>query len=300
MARCKLFSRLIFIIVISILTTNLFAQKKISNPVFDTSRTYKIELTDKSEFIGKYIARDSVSISIRTTSIPRIDIPVKTIKRINVIDSPQLVNGVYWFPNPNPTRYLFGPSAINLKKGEGYFQSIYVVVNSINYGLTDNFSIGGGIELYSLLAYSRPIFFITPKVGYKVSKNLHLGGGIMFVAVGHDEFENDGGSAGFVYGLSTFGSHDSNFTTGLGWGFIDGEFSEKPFITLSGMVRISRRAAFVSENWIIPTEGYYGVFSYGVRFFGEKISVDLAFLNNSDISEGLKIGVPFVDFVVKF
>jgi len=37
-----------------------------------------------------------------------------------------------------------------------------------------------------------------------------------------------------------------------------------------------------------------------VRFMGESIAVDLAFLNNSDIAEGIVIGVPWVDFVVKF
>ena len=66
------------------------------------------------------------------------------------------------------------------------------------------------------------------------------------------------------------------------------------------MVIISRRIALVTENWFIPLDNYYGVFSYGIRFFGEKISVDLAFLNNSDIAEGLAIGIPYLDFVVKF
>jgi hypothetical protein len=47
-------------------------------------------------------------------------------------------------------------------------------------------------------------------------------------------------------------------------------------------------------------EGYYAVFSYGLRFMGESIAVDLAFLNNGDIAESIIIGIPWVDFVVKF
>jgi hypothetical protein len=39
---------------------------------------------------------------------------------------------------------------------------------------------------------------------------------------------------------------------------------------------------------------------YGIRFFGEKLSVDLAFLNNKDIASQLALGVPIVDFVIKF
>ncbi|MBE9480617.1 MAG: hypothetical protein IMY69_02855 [Bacteroidetes bacterium] len=42
------------------------------------------------------------------------------------------------------------------------------------------------------------------------------------------------------------------------------------------------------------------IFSYGVRFFGERISVDLGFINNKDIIEEIVIGIPYVDFVVKF
>ena len=90
-------------------------------------------------------------------------------------------------------------------------------------------------------------------------------------------------------------------TEQIGWGFFDGDFSNQPFITFSGMTRVSKKAALITENWLGPDNGnYYGVFSYGVRFFGETISVDLAFINNSDIAEEIIIGIPYVDFVVKF
>ena len=70
------------------------------------------------------------------------------------------------------------------------------------------------------------------------------------------------------------------------------------------MVRASKRIGFISENWILPgvneDGGYYGIYSYGIRFLGEKISVDLAFLNNPDIASELIIGIPWLDFVFNF
>ena len=210
-------------------------------------------------------------------------------------------NGVYWFPNPNPTRYLFSPSAYNLKKGEGYYQNTYILLNSFNVGITDNFSFGGGFEFTSTFIVGQPIFFLTPKLGFKINEKLHLGGGIMYASVPSFYSENSNRSSlGFLYGLSTFGNEEKNFTTGLGWGFVDNSFSANPFITISGLIRLSRKAAFVTENWFIPTNGYTALFSYGIRFFGEKLSVDLAFINNPEIARGIGIGVPYADFVVKF
>ena len=105
---------------------------------------------------------------------------------------------------------------------------------------------------------------------------------------------------GTAFLSGTLGTKEHNITSSLGWGFIEGEFSQRPIITLSGMTRISKRAALVSENWFVPTDGYYGFFSYGVRFFGEKMAVDVAFINNPDIFQIIVIGIPYVSFTVKF
>lgn len=97
--------------------------------------------------------------------------------------------------------------------------------------------------------------------------------------------------------LATYGSLNHNVTAGVGYALAEGELSNNAVFNLSGMTRIGKRIALVSENWIFPETA---IFSYGVRFFGEKISVDLAFINNSEIAEGIAIGIPYVDFVVKF
>ncbi|MCX7986219.1 MAG: hypothetical protein N2662_04720, partial [Bacteroidales bacterium] len=108
------------------------------------------------------------------------------------------------------------------------------------------------------------------------------------------------GNMGILYSIATYGNTDNNVTMGLGWGFIGEELAKRPVITISGMKRVSRKVGLVTENWIIPADGYKAVFSYGVRFFGEKIAIDLAFYNEKEIAQYLIIGIPYVDFVVKF
>ncbi|MGC8803703.1 MAG: hypothetical protein ACP5PS_08035, partial [Bacteroidales bacterium] len=250
--------------------------------------------------VGHILQQDSLQVVMQTSVLSRLEIPRTKIKRLEEINTSQLKKGEYWFDNPHSSRYLIGPSAFNLKKGEGYYQNTWIFLNSFNVGLTNHISIGGGLEFLSTFGSLtqgdfRPIFFLTPKVSFQVSERFHAGGGILYIHV-----PNNDANGGICYGMATYGNTNSNITAGLGWFFSDFSFNSRPVATLSGMKRISRKVGLVSENWIVPFNGYTGIFSYGIRFFGEKIAVDLAFINNRDIFEFLFIGIPYVDFVVKF
>jgi hypothetical protein len=299
-----------FLCIIGCMTQTAQAQTNFREFEFDSTKTYVVELIDGSEFTGKYVGKTNDVLIMSTSSIPRIEIPFSQIKSITVAETSSMRGSKYWFPNPNATRYFFAPSGFNLKKGEGYYQNSYLILNSVNYGLTNNFSIGGSIEListFSSLANGsfNPIILITPKFAYPVANNVNLGAGLLFLSIPSIDDEPRTG-AGIAYGIGTYGNIEHNATLGLGWGFIDGYWANRPVITLNGMTRVRPNMSLVTENWIIPfgddlEEGnYYGVYSYGVRFFGKKLSVDLAFINNRDIAEVLLIGIPYVDFVVKF
>jgi len=298
--RMKFLFMLLFSSAISV-----FAQSSFVNYKFDADKTYLVEMKDGTQFVGTILQSDTQLIYLKTNSIPKIEIPVDKIKSIVVVNASKGKDGEYWFPNPNATRYLFSPSAFMLKKGEGYYQNTYLVLNSVNFGINDHFSIGGGLEFLSTFGTLAggefsPIFFITPKFGFEVSEKFHAGGGVLYASTPGFDTDDSRSSLGIIYGIGTLGTEDHNLTGGLGWGFVNGDFSSSPIVTISGMTRLSRRTALVTENWLIPTDGYYGIFTYGIRFFSEKMTVDLAFINSSDIAQGLIIGIPYVDFVVKF
>jgi len=294
-------SGVLMLLVCTICFSSLSAQKKKkgTTPVtFNTTETYLIKLKDESTFTGQYVERTDSTV-VFTAKSSRLVISKDDIESAKVIDPSRFVNGKYWFANPHHTRYLFSPSAYNLKKGEGYYQNIYATVQSFNYGLSDHFSLGGGTELISLFS-GYPLIMVTPKFGgYRVSDNWQAGGGVLFVGGFNDDFN---GGAGIGYGIATAGNEDRNITFGLGWAFsTEGDVESKPVATISGMYRFSKNIAFVSENWLIPFDGYEPFFSYGLRFFGEKIAVDIALINSPDIAtEVIAIGFPYVDFVYKF
>src|SRR5688572_17238388 len=74
------------------------------NPVSvaaDSAKIYKIELHDGSVFVGNILHKDSSITAIKTSSIPKIEIPASQIKSIVEVDRSNYKNEVYWFPNPN-------------------------------------------------------------------------------------------------------------------------------------------------------------------------------------------------------
>ena len=321
------------------ITQELIAQVEYRSFPFDTTKTYEVELVDGSRFTGQYLSKTEDFVYFKTASIQQLEIAFEQIRFIKeLLEAPEVkadslekdqvvAKRHSWYPNPNATRYFFAPSAFNLKKREGYYQNSYLILNSVNYGITNHFSIGASLELlstFSSLASGsfEPIFLITPKVGWEVHKNWNVGTGVLFISLPgfdddegyYDEFgnyvENEDSkrsSAGIAYGIATYGDLERNVTLGLGWGFYKDEWAERPIVTLNGMMRVRENMSLVTENWFLPfgedfeaRTKYYEVLSYGVRFFGRKLSVDLGFINNRDLAEMLIIGVPYVDFVVKF
>lgn len=261
---------------------------------------YRIKLQDGSEFFGRIISRNSQETKIALKNGGELTIKNENINSMELIKTEDFREGGYWFKNPNPSRYLISSSGFNLEPGEGYFQNVWVIFNSVQVGVTDWFSLGVGIELISLFA-GTPIYYVYPKIAFEVTDNFRAGVGFTYFNIAglSDDFNSSG--MGLGYGMATYGTRDDNITLGLGFSFGE-EFNSTPSFTLSGMTRVSKHLGLVSENWFISDDNgkYYYLLSYGIRFIWEGITVDLAFINNSDIAEGLVIGIPFLDFVVNF
>ncbi len=259
----------------------------------DSSQVQIITTTDGSSNIGRITELREAEI-LFATELGTITIPVAKIKEIKEVPVASIKGGNYWFPNPNRTRLFFAPTARMLKKGEGYFQDIYIFFAGAAYGLSNNFTIGGAASLIPGAGIDEQVFYLTPKIGVKASGKIDLAAGALLIRI---PFE-DAPDLGIVYGVGTYGTADASVTLGLGYGFADSKVADKPVVMLGGESRISRRLALVSENWIVPRADHPLV-SYGVRFFGSEISVDLAFLNSLGGSN-IFPGVPYVDFVFNF
>jgi len=259
---------------------------------------------DGTSLFGKVISESADNIVLMTSTLGKMTIKKSNLKSVKKVSAENIKSGKYWFENPNPNKYLLGSSAIPLEKKTGYYQNIWLFFNSGTYGFTNWFSLTGGFEIFSIMAGSDGpyFFFLNPKASFQVADNLYLGGNILYL--NSLRYSSDFSGLASLNGTVTYGTSNINATASLGWGFVDGSFAKKPIISFSGMARFSKRLAFISENWILPVEvnnkNIYGIYSYGLRFLGEKTSFDLAFINNKDIADQIVIGIPFVDFVFNF
>ena len=183
-------------------------------------------------------------------------------------------------PSPTANGVFLVPSGFGPAKGEVYYQNISVFFNQVQYGASEQFSIGVSFELLSLFAaldsaQYRPGFTISPKVTVPIEdQNVHLGFGAMFVEIPDtDEFLD----LGFVLGTGTYGPKDRHLSLGLGFGLVEGEFSVQPIYLLSGQYRLTRKWHFISENIWIPA-AKLGMFNFGLRAHGRQVHWDLGLI----------------------
>jgi len=254
----------------------------------DSTRVVSVTTLDGSTFVGRVVASRAESIDL-VTSAGKVTIAFASMKPVTSIGSPGHED---WFPNPNATRLFFAPTGQMLAKGEGYFSDYEVLFPGVAYGLTDNVTIGGGVSLLPT-GLDKQVWYLTPKVGASVSPRLHLSVGALVAGVPGED------PVGAVYGVGTLGDADASFTGGIAYGFAGRKFSSEFAVLVGGEKRVSRRIAFVTENYFVPSAVGEPVVSGGIRMMSEKLTVDLALFNLVGQSAILP-GIPFVSFVYKF
>lgn len=271
-----------------------------SSALSPTDTLYTVELKDGNTLQGTIIHRDEESITIRTPAGIEIKAPKRTIVSIKQMRG-KMVGEEFFRVDPNYSRLLFAPTGRPLRKGEGYFTDYYVFFPGVAYGFTDNFSLMAGFSLLPGLSLDEQLMYVAPRIGKQFTDKFSLSAGALYLSV-VDEF-----AAGIAFGSATYGEPDKSFTIGLGLGYTkeegeDFQFADHPILMLGGNVRLSNSAAFVTENWFITGEGLklsQQPFSFAIRLFGERITVDLGMIVVMEIlDEGFPI--PWLSFAYYF
>ncbi|MCK4920025.1 MAG: hypothetical protein KAS71_03205 [Bacteroidales bacterium] len=310
----------------------------------DSTKLCVVKLTDETSISGKIIDVREKEIKMRTQYLDLITISKKRIIDIVELESDGSQINKYWLPNPHDSRHFFAPTGRNMPKGTGYFQDIYLVLLSVNYAVTDFLTLGGGFSIIPGEGFNSQAYYVYPKVGFDLSEKTSVGGGFLFASIPERTehvipdtitipvryaptqydttivdtvyaYSNNRTNIGLLFGVGTFGNRENNVSLGVGYAYYKDDVLKYPIIMLGGMYRLSRRTAFVTENWIFTVPYKYldeeyekrnytsAVISYGIRFFGERMSVDLAFFQitgEMGIGQFIFPGIPYVDFVVKF
>jgi len=273
--------------------------KPVEVRVADSTQTQVIRLRDGSSIVGRVIevGPDTIRFAAAagTLTIARAD-----IVELREVATSSMRRGEVWPANPNATRLLFAPTGRTLAKGEGYFNDTYLFLLSVHGGVTSRFTLGGGLSVLPLDDFTDNALFIMPKIGVVATPKFNLAVGALAGVVGAAVDEGESGSFGVIYAVGTAGSPDASITFGTGLAYAGGDFADTPVAMLGAESRLSRRIAFVTENYVIPNDDVSSVISYGLRFFGEKLSADLAFWLAPGEGDIRFPGIPYVAFSVKF
>lgn len=281
-------------------TRRLAAQQRSDTTAKDSLRTHVLRTRDGSTLIGRLVSETTDSVRFESNGVT-FTLARAQVDELRTIEPGQLRRGEYWFPDPNRTRLFFAPTGRMLAKGEGYFSDTYLLLLGVAGGVTSNFTMGGGMSLIPSDNPQNNIFYLTPKIGLVDKPNFALAAGALVGFAGFEDIDTKNRSFGILYGVGSFGSADHHLDVGAGWGYAGGEVSGDPAIMIGGATRISRRVSLLTENYFVPSVSDNGLISYGFRFFGEKLSVDLAFANAVGPNTLLVFpGIPYVAFAVKF
>ena len=259
-------------------------------------KKYHIETTDGNNYIGQVITSDSTKVVLKTDKLGEITILYKDIRKRTVLDASQVKGDKIWLENPQSTHYFFSPNGYGLRKGEGYYQNIWVLMNSFSVGLNDHLSLGAGVIPTFLFGANTPVW-ITAKASFPVVKEkFNLGAGILAGTTAGTQ--NSG--FGIVYGIATVGSRDCNASVGFGSGFSSDSPSGSRMIIISGMCRVSQRGYLLTENYIFAGDNSTTVLlSLGGRTLFREAGLDYGLIipvtDNSEL-----IAIPWLGITIPF
>ena len=271
-----------------LMNRSLFQQDSVnSNIDISTNLNIKLSLKSGSTIITRF-ERWSGNTIVFETEFGLQNIDIDKIENILILDERHFKDGIYYATDPNYTRLFFAPTARALKKGAGYFADYELVFPGFAYGVTDKFSIGGGIFPFS--TGDNSIAWLTPKYTIMETRDRAVAIGLLNIIIGGND------NVGILYGTSTFGESDNALTVGLGYGYVGSNLAEKPMIMIGGEKRIGKRTKFLTENWLFPGADE-PLFSVGIRWFGDKLAADFGFIRTFKMA---LLGFRCLDIVITF
>ena len=248
-------------------------------PVNDTNseRFVRLVMNDGSVKLGQWLSEDADVINLDTRNLGELNIPKYLVAQMmdltaseyDRLSTSRATRNARI--NPQSSRYFFAPSGIQLKQGEGYFQS-NIALNSVSIGVTDNVTIGG---LLSFVGAGGSL-----KIGKEVAENVH----VSFGGIGFKDYIGElDRPIGLMFANITWGTEDRNLTVNIGTGtsvagstnpqtwnvsdstvygpdYVEYEYTITEYteervrpllLNVSGMVQISDFKWLITENYFI-------------------------------------------------
>jgi hypothetical protein len=261
-------------------------------PPADTA-IVELRLVDGTTLAGRVVARTDTSCTVVTAAGLTVVVPRRSLTSWSGPEIPGPSR--FGRADPGRTRLFLAPTGRTLARGEGYVGDYYVLFPVVGYGITDRFTLAGGMSAIPGLTIGQQLFYLAPKVSLVRSPTFNLGVGALYMRLLWSSVVNAWGGVG--YGVATLGGEDAALTLGLGWPFAAGGSTRDPWVMAGGEQRVSRGVKLLIEGWKFPGSNDVPVVA-GVRFVDVKVAVDLGFVRVfGEDQTGI---VPWVDFSVKW
>jgi hypothetical protein len=260
----------------------------LTQPPSTTVILYELTLRDGSRAYGRVETETEDEVVFVTEAGSRLTARRAEILTLRLV-SGRMQNGEFQPADPNRTRLFFGPTGHSLDRGQVSIGVYEFLMPFVQVGVTDRFSVGGGTPLvFGGGDWDRP-FWITPKYQIVRTASTHVAVGVLqaFGADGHS------GGVAYVVGTNSAGQRSVSIGGGLAYDS-DGGRSAVVMVGAEGPLR--RHMRVITENYIWKNRN--GVASAGVRFFGDRLSADLA-LAIPIGADGVYV-FPVVNFVYVF
>lgn len=257
------------------------------------SEVVVLVLADGSTLVGRVIEVTPTTVRMLST-FGESSVARSAIREVQRRSPAAVHSGELWPEDPSRTRLFFAPTGRTLRGGEAYLADAYVLFPSVQFGLTDYLTVGGGMSLIPGLGPDEQVVYFTPKVRVYSNPMFSMSVGALMAGVAKLTSESP---VGVLYGVGTYGTEDASVTVGAGWGYQRTTADQHAVIVLGGSTRTTRNVALVTENYFYTGGGVAGLLSGGVRMMSERIAVDLAGFTTTSLSG---IPVPYVSFLYKF
>jgi hypothetical protein len=286
----------------------------VAAPEPPVERAVRVKLKDGQTLLGHLVLeRPDGAVVLRLGSGVLVTLAGDAVAEVEPdTTASTTAGGETWFLDANRTRYLYGPSAMMLKRNEFTFSQTELVLSGLSWGATDWLSVQVGTAI--------PAWFIPPlpsganvlvavKAGGQIVENFHLAGGVQTLwlpALGSTFVVP---LVGLAFLTATVGSPDLHASFSFALPFSSGWLgSGSPIFTLSGNWRLLRGLALVTEHWVVLGLPQYGgsvtallvTDGLAVRIMGERLAVDLGLLTLYAGGTFVPFPIPWVTFTYNF
>lgn len=182
-------------------------------------------------------------------------------------------------------KYFVNNSYLGLKKRELVYQNIYFLYNDWDYGLNDNFSVGGGFVF--LGSYTTGNLHLRTQMELK--ENFKIGASYnVFILPTEPSYA----IFGITSGGFTLGNLNKNITFSVGQGNIksldskadvSNSFNNLAY-SLSGSYQINESISFISDNFYMEKSDMK-FYSFGLRIHSKKTVFDLGLMGNTYLKD---------------